>query len=89
MRPTLCYDICMKSEHIDGTILIDNGHWTRDGHFAGTTLPDVRDVRVGFDGMIEYAVTGEEGSRVWWFAGAGAFYEDRTARKNAQLVGWL
>lgn len=64
-----------RFEQISGTILIDNGHVTATGAFAGTVLEDVRDVTVGWDGMIDYAVTGVVGERIWWFAGVGQVFE--------------
>lgn len=66
----------MTNERIEGTILVDvavNGapHTHGNQTYAECTIPEVRDVLVDYAGEITYAVTGERGNRMWWFAGVG------------------
>ena len=64
----------MESERVEGTIVVDPrpGRPLRGpgGLFADSSLPGVELV-VDYGGEIAYAVTGERGQRLWWFAGLG------------------
>lgn len=57
-------------ERIDGTILIEQGWRDRMGK-----TPYGATVQVDWAGEIEYAVIGERGQRIWWFAGVGSVEE--------------